>query len=130
MQSAIVVVVVVDQRTEMLMKECRLAKIRESHRRQRQSGAAENRAAGLTARRCDVGLTLPHRRRHWYKACIAGYTAAVWAYYRHILTYNDRTVTHLHIKWGVAVGSTVVGAGRPTRHLPPSRIHAPVTNRR
>ena len=21
-----------------------------------------------------------------------------------ILTYNDRTVTHLHIKWGVAVG--------------------------
>jgi len=45
-----------------------------------------------------------------------------------ILTYNDRTVTHLHIKWGVAVGPTVVGAG--TRHLPPSRIHAPVTNPR
>ena len=45
-----------------------------------------------------------------------------------ILTYNDRTVTHLHIKWGVAVGPTVIGAG--TRHLPPSRIHAPVTNPR
>ena len=45
-----------------------------------------------------------------------------------ILTYNDRTVTHLHIKWGVAVGPIVVGAG--TRHLPPSRIHAPVTNPR
>jgi len=42
--------------------------------------------------------------------------------------YNDRTVTHLHIKWGVAVGPIVVGAG--TRHLPPSRIHAPVTNPR
>jgi len=34
---------------------------------------------------------------------------------------NDRTVTHLHIKWGVAVGPTVIGAG--TRHLPPSRMH-------
>ena len=45
-----------------------------------------------------------------------------------ILTYNDRDVTHLHIKWGVAVGSTVIGAG--TRHLPPSWIHAPVTNQR
>jgi len=33
--------------------------------------------------------------------------------------YNDRDVTHLHIKWGVAVGRTVIGAG--TRHLPPSR---------
>ena len=40
----------------------RRAKNRES-RRQRQSGAAENRAAGLTARRCDVGITLRHRRR-------------------------------------------------------------------
>jgi len=28
-----------------------------------------------------------------------------------ILTYNDRTVTHLHIKWGVSVGPTVIGAG-------------------
>jgi len=46
----------------------------------------------------------------------------------HILTYNDRTVMHLHIKWGVAVGPIDVGAG--TRHLPPSRIHAPVTNPR
>ena len=44
------------------------------------------------------------------------------------LTYNDRTVTHLHIKWGVALGPIVVGAG--TRHLPPSRIHASVTNPR
>jgi len=44
------------------------------------------------------------------------------------LTYNDGTVTHLHIKWGVAVSPIVVGAG--TRHLPPSRIHAPVTNLR
>jgi len=47
MQSAIVVVVVVDQRTKMLMKECRLAKIRESHRRQRQSGAAETELQDL-----------------------------------------------------------------------------------
>ena len=45
------------------MKKCRRAKNRESLRCQRQSGAAENRAAGLTARRCDVGLTLRHRRR-------------------------------------------------------------------
>ena len=44
------------------MKKCRRAKNRES-RRQRQSVAAENRAAGLTARRCDVGLTLRHRHR-------------------------------------------------------------------
>ena len=43
-----------------------------------------------------------------------------------ILTYNDRTVTHLHIKCGVALGPIVIGAG--TRHLPPSRIHVPVTN--
>ena len=35
----------------------------------------------------------------------------------HILTYNDRTVTHPHIKWGVALGPIVVGAG--TRHFPP-----------
>ena len=28
-----------------------------------------------------------------------------------ILTYNDRDVTHLHIKWGVALGPTVIGAG-------------------
>ena len=42
---------------------CR-AKNSESRRHQRQSGAAENRAAGLTALCCDVGLTLRHRRRH------------------------------------------------------------------
>jgi len=50
----------------MLMKKVtRRAKNRESRRRQRQSGAAENRAAGLRARRCDVGLglTLRHGRR-------------------------------------------------------------------
>jgi len=46
----------------------------------------------------------------------------------YILIYNDRTVTHLHIKWVVALGPIVVGAG--TRHLPPSRIHAPETNPR
>ena len=45
-----------------------------------------------------------------------------------ILTYNERDVMHLHIKWGVTVGPNVIGAG--TRHLPPSRIHAPVTNPR
>ena len=45
-----------------------------------------------------------------------------------ILTYNDGTVTHLHIKWGVALGPIVVGVG--TRHLPPTWIHAPVTNPR
>ena len=44
-------------------KICRRAKNRESRRRQRQSGATENRAAGPRARRCDVGLTLRHRRR-------------------------------------------------------------------
>jgi len=35
-------------------KKCRRAKNRES--RQWQSGSAENRAADLTARRCDVGM--------------------------------------------------------------------------
>ena len=63
----------------MLMKKCRRAINRES--RQRQSGAAgTNRAA----RRCDVGLTLCHRRHMGSKACITGCSAAVWAYYRHI----------------------------------------------
>jgi len=46
LQSAMVVVI--DQRTKILEK-CRRAKNRESRRRQRQSEAAENRAAGLTA---------------------------------------------------------------------------------
>ena len=44
-------------------KICRRVKNRESRRCQRQSGAAENTAAGLTARRRDVGLTLRHGRR-------------------------------------------------------------------
>ena len=41
-------------------KICRRAKNRENRRRQWQLGAAENRAVGLTARRCecDIGLTL------------------------------------------------------------------------
>jgi len=46
----------------MLMKNVVNAKNREGGR-QRPSGAAENTAAGLTARRCDVGLTLRYRRR-------------------------------------------------------------------
>ena len=46
--------------------EChRAKKTRESHRRPRQSGAAENRAAGLTVRRCDVGLTST-----WFEATL------------------------------------------------------------
>jgi len=57
---------------------------------------------------------------------IGEYSLVVALQHRRILTYNDRTVTHLHIKWGVALGRIVVGGG--TRHLPPSRIHAPVTN--
>ena len=61
-QSAIVVVT--SENDNVDEKICRRAKNRESRRRQRQSAAAENRAAGLTARRCDVGLTLRHRRRH------------------------------------------------------------------
>jgi len=40
-----------------MKKICRGAKNRQSRRRQRQSGSTENRAAGLTARRCDVGVT-------------------------------------------------------------------------
>ena len=55
MQSAIVVVVFSEKNMSSLKK-------RESRRRQRQSGAAENRTAGLSARRRDVGLTLRHRR--------------------------------------------------------------------
>jgi len=41
------------------MRKFRRARNRESRWRQRQPGAAENRAAGLalTARRCDVDLT-------------------------------------------------------------------------
>ena len=47
-------------------------------------GAAENRATGLTARRRDeyIGLTLLHGVVAGNKASIAGYSAAVWAYYR------------------------------------------------
>jgi len=43
---------------------CHRAKNRACRRRQWQSGTAENRAAGLTARHCNVGLTLRHRRRY------------------------------------------------------------------
>jgi len=43
--------------------------------------AAVNTAAGLTARHCDAGLTGIVAGS---KACIAGYSAAVWAHYRHI----------------------------------------------
>jgi len=49
MQSAIVVVILEHEHVDD-KKICRRAKNRESHRRQRQSEAAENRAAGLTAR--------------------------------------------------------------------------------
>ena len=56
-------------------------KIEKSRRRQRQSGAAENRAAGLSAGRCDVGVTLRHRRHR----ATAVYNAAVWVYYRHCI---------------------------------------------
>jgi len=56
----------------MLMKKtCHRAKNRESRRRQRQSGAAENRAAGLTARRCDVGLTST-----WFEAALLNVTGS------------------------------------------------------
>jgi len=68
---------------------------------------------------CTISHTTPNPSSEDKKLCCRRAT---------ILTYNDRTVTHLHIKWGVAVGPTVVGAG--TQHLPPSRIHAPVTNLR
>ena len=59
MQSAIVVVILENDSVDEV---CRRANNRESRRRQRQSVAAENRAAELTARRCDVGLTSRHRR--------------------------------------------------------------------
>jgi len=53
-----------DFRKKMLMKTYVVVrKNRESRCRQRQSGAAENRAVGLIARLCDVGLTFRHRRR-------------------------------------------------------------------
>ena len=60
MQSAIVVVILENENVDV--KICRRAKNRESRRRQRQSGLQKT-AAGLTARRCDVGLTLRRRRR-------------------------------------------------------------------
>jgi len=50
----------------MIIKICRRAKNRESRRRLRQSAAAKNRAAGLTARRCDVGLTLRYDTRCYF----------------------------------------------------------------
>jgi len=72
-------------------------KNRES-RRQRQSGAAENRTAGLTARRCDVSLTLHHGVVAGSKACIAGYSAAVWAYYRHVRNVDGSCAKHLTVE--------------------------------
>jgi len=50
---------------ENVDEKCRRAKNRESRSRQRQSGAAEHRAAGLTARRCDVRLTST-----WFEAAL------------------------------------------------------------
>jgi len=41
----------------MLMKKCVVVQKNRESRRQRQSGAAENRPAGLTPRRCGVSLT-------------------------------------------------------------------------
>ena len=49
----------------MFIKMSSCEKTRESHRRPRQSGAAENRAAGLTVRRFDVGLTST-----WFEATL------------------------------------------------------------
>jgi len=49
LQSAIVVVILENENVDE--KICRRAKNRESRRRQRQSGAAENKVAGLTALR-------------------------------------------------------------------------------
>ena len=43
--------------TIMLMKKCVVVQKNRESRRQRQSGAAENRPAGLTPRRCGVSLT-------------------------------------------------------------------------
>ena len=60
MQSAIMVVILENENVDEKIR--RRAKNRESRRRQRQSGTAENRAAGLTARCCDVGLTLQRIR--------------------------------------------------------------------
>jgi len=45
----------IGDKTKMLMKKYVVVqKNRETRGRQRQSGAAENRAAGLTARRCEL----------------------------------------------------------------------------
>jgi len=51
--------------------------------------AAVNTAAGLRARRCDAGLTGVVAGS---KACIAGYSAAVRAHYRHIEEEWERRV--------------------------------------
>ena len=72
-----------------MKKICRRANNRESRRRQRHSGAAENRAAGFTARHCDVGQHYVIGVIPGSKPCrpIAGYSAvqafitAVLAYY-------------------------------------------------
>ena len=53
----------VDADVDENMTSCK--KNGENRRRQWQSGAAENRAAGLTARRCDVGLTST-----WFEATL------------------------------------------------------------
>ena len=73
--------------------------------------------------------TIRRRDEEGGGTCIVGTYRPTSAVLRpRILAYNDRDVTHLRIKWGVVVGPTVIGAG--TRHLPPSPIHAPVTNPR
>ena len=52
---------------ENVDEKCRRAKNRESRSRQRQWRAAEHRAAGLTARRCDVRLTST-----WFEVEVCG----------------------------------------------------------
>ena len=64
-------------------KICGHAKNPESRRRQRQSGAAENRAAGLTARRCDAGL-----KWTWFEAALLDFNGS--------LPYTSINVTECH----------------------------------
>jgi len=85
----------------MLMKKiCHREKNRQS-RRQRRSGAAENRAAGLTARHCDVDLTST-----WFEAALLDVSGSPYLPDISVTVvffiFSANIAEHLYLKRGVA----------------------------
>ena len=101
-------------------------KNRESCRRQRQLGAAENRVAGLTARQSDVGLTST-----WFEAALLDVNGSpdlpdismnvtVTAVF---FIFSVNIAEDLYLKRGVARVSYSILARHWLRRLPPATRH-------